>query len=191
LGLFFLVRSREFKILELHSESASLREVISASPSWWTPTTKAKAIVGLVLALRFWHSLGLVQGRLTTNNIVFDSNHQIQITDLLCGLSSRDVYGFSSEGWNPKRDIRGFVSILFEIIVGRPLNDETYITADVPMFVSDMIEAGLSNEKRGLSSFRNIFEILKCHDFRIVPGVGSAEVLTFVDWVEQLEQSRE
>jgi hypothetical protein len=83
------------------------------------------------------------------------------------------------------------VSILFEIVVGCPANDEAAIPADVPTFVSEMIEVGLSSESRSLSSFRDIFETLKRHDFGIVAGVDSAEVLRFVGWVEFLEESRE
>jgi tRNA A-37 threonylcarbamoyl transferase component Bud32 len=40
---------------------------------------KAKTVAGIVLALRFAHSLGLVHGQLTTNNIVFDSDHCIEM----------------------------------------------------------------------------------------------------------------
>jgi hypothetical protein len=62
---------------------------------------------------------------------------------------------------------------------------------DVPTFVYEMIKSGLSGEWRRLSSFQNIFETLKQHNFEIVSGVDSAEVLSFVGWVEELEQSRE
>jgi hypothetical protein len=102
-----------------------------------------------------------------------------------------EVCGFSSEGWTPKRDIRGFVSVLFEIIVGRAPNDEADIPADVPMVVSDMSKAELSSEMGRCFSFLNIFETLKSHDFKIIAGVDSAEVVAFVDWIEQLERSRE
>jgi hypothetical protein len=54
-----------------------------------------------------------------------------------------------------------------------------------------MIEAGLWGESKILFSFRNVFEILTSHDFKIVAGVDSAEVSAFVDWVEEVEQSRE
>jgi hypothetical protein len=144
-----------------------------------------------VLGLRFAHSLGLIYGCLTTNSIVFDLNHRIQIIDFLRDLSGQGIRGFSDEGWNPTTDVRGFVSILFEIVVGGPASDEAAVAADVPEFVSEMIEAGLSGESRRLSSFQDIFETLKQHDFGIVAGVDSAEVLDFVGWIEFLEQSRE
>jgi hypothetical protein len=106
-------------------------------------------------------------------------------------LSALEVCGFSNEGWNPTTDIRGFVSVLFEIIVGRPPNDEADIPAGVPILISDMIETGFSSEMGRRSSFLNVFETLKSHNFKIVSGVDSAEVVAFVDWIEELEQSRE
>jgi serine/threonine protein kinase len=191
IGFVLSSGSRELKVMGLYSEYVSLSEVIAVSPRWWTPTAKAKAVAGLVLGLRFAHSFGLIHGCLTTKNIVFDSNHQIQITNFLNCLSGREFCGFSVEGWNAATDVRGFVSLLFEIIVGHPANDEMSIPADVPNFVSEMIEAGLSRKSRRLSSFRDVFEILKQHDFGIVAGVDSADVLSFIGWVELLEQSRE
>jgi hypothetical protein len=87
-------------------------------------------------------------------------------------------------------DIRGFVSILFETVVGRLATDEVDIPTNIPNFVSEMIKTGFSREWRRLSSFRDIFEILKQHNFEIVSGVDSVEVSPFVEWVEFLEHSR-
>jgi hypothetical protein len=134
----------------------------------------------IALALRFWHSFGLIHGRSTTNNIVFDSNHHVQITNLVYELSGRDISGFSGAGRNPKWDTRGFGSVLFEIIDGRLRNDEAGIRADIPMFLSAMIEETLSRESSSPSSFRNAFEILKSYDFRLVAGVdcfGNTKVI--------------
>jgi hypothetical protein len=73
---------------------------------------------------------------------------------------------------------------LFEIVVGRPAKDEAEILADVSRFFSEMIQSRLSVEWRRQSSFRYIFETLKQHDFEIVSGVDSSEVLSVVGWVE-------
>jgi hypothetical protein len=72
LGLFFAAGSRELKVLGLSSEHESLFEVIGTSPVCGTPTAKAKAkaVAGLVLGVRFAHSLGLVDGHLTPTNSV-------------------------------------------------------------------------------------------------------------------------
>jgi hypothetical protein len=76
-----LTISGELKIVGLYSEGSSLSEVISENPIWWTATAKAKAVAGIVLALRFAHSLGLIHGHLNSKNICFDLDHQIEITD--------------------------------------------------------------------------------------------------------------
>jgi hypothetical protein len=57
--------SQELKIARLYEESSSLAEVLSINPVWWTPTMKAKTIIGIVPGLRFAHSLGLLHGPLT------------------------------------------------------------------------------------------------------------------------------
>jgi hypothetical protein len=49
--------SGELKIIGLYSEGSLLSEVISEDPIWWTATAKAKAVAGIVLGLRFAHSL--------------------------------------------------------------------------------------------------------------------------------------
>jgi hypothetical protein len=61
--------------------------------------------------------------------------------------------GFSGEGWNPATDVRGSLSLLFQMTVGRFPNDKASIAVDVPQFISKMIEVGFSNESRRLSSF--------------------------------------
>jgi serine/threonine protein kinase len=102
---------RELKIVRLFLEGCSLSEVISANPVWWTPTMKAKAVVGIALALRFAHSLGVIHGNLNSNNIRFDRDNRIQITNF--GLihlevqegktvAGKDIF---CEGWTPQVDV--------------------------------------------------------------------------------------
>jgi hypothetical protein len=84
-------------------------------------------------------------------------------------------------------DIRGFASILFEIIVGHPstlpgvVNDEINLPSDIPIFVRELIVANQSSEPEIGQSFNNIFDVLKENYFRIVSGVDSADVLAFVE----------
>jgi hypothetical protein len=105
IGFVFAAGLRELKGVGMSSESASLFDILKASPVWWTPIAKSKAVAGLVLCLRVAHGLGWIHGRFTTNNIVFDFNHGFEITDSLSGLSGDGLSGFSREGWNPKTDI--------------------------------------------------------------------------------------
>jgi hypothetical protein len=125
-------------------------------------------------------------------------DHQIQITDF-CGIglevceSEKEKGVLSSEGWSPDQDISEFALILFEIIVGHPMmlsgvaNSQTTLPSDVPMFVLELIEARQSRGFGMVRSFNDIFDILKHNDFKILSGVDSADVLTFVRWVESFE----
>jgi serine/threonine protein kinase len=182
----------------LYLDGCSLTEVHSLNPSWWTSTVKAKTVAGIVLALRFAHSLGLVHGHLTGNNILFDLDHCIRILDfkpilLEFGESESEnedgtqFGGFSGEGWTLERDIQAFVSILFELVFGRPPQGEASIPADIPSFVSRIIKSGLSPLSGMNYSFNTILDILKQNNFEIEDGVDSAEVSSFVNWVESAE----
>jgi hypothetical protein len=151
-----------------------------------TSTAKAKAIAGIVLSLRFCHGLGLIHGHLNLKHIVFEVDHRIQIsdfspTDLRYRQHGTDGGVLSDEGWSMDADIRGFALIPFEIVVAYPLPlsevlvDETIIRSDLPMFVSIR------------RSFNNILDLLKNIHLRIVSGVDSVDVLTFLQWVESYE----
>jgi hypothetical protein len=197
---------QEFKILRLYLEGCSLAEVVSANPVWWTSTVKAKVVAGIVVGLRFAHSLGLVHGHLTGNNILFDSNHNIQIVDFnpivlefgemetegedeveTKSDAQTQLRGFSGEGWTLERDIQAFASILFELVLEHPPHAEAFIPTHIPDFVSMIIKAGLSARSRTRYSFNTILEMLKEHNFQIEDGVDSAEVSAFVKWVESSE----
>jgi hypothetical protein len=95
---------------------------------------------------------GLVHGGLRASNILFDSDHCIQIVDfqliqLKVGESEDEEWtqlgGFSGRRWTPEKDIEAFASILFELVVGRPATGEISFPSDIPAFVSMIIETGL------------------------------------------------
>jgi hypothetical protein len=62
-----VVRSplQELQIVGQYSSGDSMSEVLSGSPEWWTPTTKVKEIVSIVLSMRFAHSFGMLHENLT------------------------------------------------------------------------------------------------------------------------------
>jgi hypothetical protein len=60
IGVVLPSRLQELQNVRQYSSGGSLSEVISASPEWWTPTSKVKAIVGIVLSMRFAHSFWLL-----------------------------------------------------------------------------------------------------------------------------------
>jgi tRNA A-37 threonylcarbamoyl transferase component Bud32 len=187
IGFVFRVESsglRELKIVGLSIEGCSLRDVVLSNPVWWTPTVKAKAVVGIALGLQFGHSFGMIHGRLNSNTILFDESHRIQITDF--GLIDFEMQGSESgtgsdvfcEEWNAQADIDAFGSLFIEIMVDQ----------DVPDFVSKMIEAIGSRDYEEINSMNHIVDILKTNEFEIETDVDSVEVWEFVHWVENWEE---
>jgi hypothetical protein len=75
-------------------------------------TTKAKAIAGLALGLRFGHSLGLLHGHLTSNNVNRLAEQDWNNSEKV------DIGGFSEKCWTLMADIREFAEILSVIAVG-------------------------------------------------------------------------
>jgi hypothetical protein len=88
----------------------------------------------------------------------------------------------------PTADVRAFAEVLSEITmsgskvkgVNRP---------DVPGFVVQIIERGLSGDSRKANSFLEILETLKQNRFEIGAGAECDEIAKFVSWVELSEQS--
>jgi hypothetical protein len=199
IGVDLQLPSRELKIVEMSRRGSSLLQVVSSSPEWWTPTAKAKAVVGLVLGLRFAHSFGQVHGHLTENDIDLDENGMIEIKDFcmndLYEFESDkggmvDLGGFSRESWKPNADIQAFSRILSAIVF------ETFACQDgrdrdIPLFVSKIIAQGQPGNLRGMESLTDIFEILKQKDFKILAGVDVEEVSNFASWIESSERLTE
>jgi serine/threonine protein kinase len=110
---------REFKTVRLYATESSLADVLLNAPLWWTPTVKAKAVVGIALGLRFAHGLGLLHGAVRASNILFDADRRIQIADFSpTRLETGEVEPFLGEELAPTVDISAFASLLFEIAVG-------------------------------------------------------------------------
>jgi serine/threonine protein kinase len=107
----------QLKIGRLHATDGSLAEVVSSNRVWWTPTAKVKAVVGIALALRFAHGLGLLHGGVKARNVLFDGGGRIQIADF---SPMRRAVGFSEEGWSPRADVSAFAMLLFEVTAGCP-----------------------------------------------------------------------
>jgi hypothetical protein len=51
IGFVFASGSQELKVLRLFSTISLLGEIVRENPVWWTPTAKARAVVGLVLGI--------------------------------------------------------------------------------------------------------------------------------------------
>jgi serine/threonine protein kinase len=103
---------REFKTVRLYAIEGSLADVLPNSPVWWTPTVTAKAVVGIVLGLRFAHGLGLLHGAVKASTILFDADWRIQIADFSpIRLETGEVEPFSGEELAPAADVSAFVSL--------------------------------------------------------------------------------
>jgi serine/threonine protein kinase len=148
------------------------------------------------MGLRYAHSLGLLHGNLTGNNILLDFNGLVQIRDFCMSdfaelVSNPDVRvnlgGFSGESWSPSSDIQAFSRILSEIVVGASAGQGGF-DPSVPSFVSWLIEKGQSPDLKTMKSFLDIFEILKRNQFRIMEGVNIEEISNFVNWIEWSER---
>jgi serine/threonine protein kinase len=171
---------REFKTVRLHAAGGSLADILLNPPAWWTPTATAKAVVGIALALRFAHGLGLLHGAVKAGNILFNADRRIQIADFSAiRLESGEVEPFSGTEWTPAADVSAFASLLVEIATGA--SGASRASAAVPEFVSRMIEDA--------QSFVDIVERLKANRFEIMAGVDCEEVSAFVTSVESAEQS--
>jgi serine/threonine protein kinase len=192
IGVIFRSRLQELQIVRQHSSGGSLSEVLLRSPEWWTPTAKAKAIVGIVLSMRFAHSFGLLHGYLTEDKVVFDDSGLIQICDFCVNHFSKvvsdseaiaEVGGFSGENWRPTVDIRAFAYLLSRIVIGNSV-EERGCSESIPAFILKMIDKGQASDSNAKLSFVGIFEILKDNNFRILEGVDPKEVSNFVSWIE-------
>jgi hypothetical protein len=196
IGIVLPLGLRVLKIVEVPLSSNSLLEVVSSSPEWWTPTAKAKVIVGVVMGLRFVHSFGLLHGNLTMNNIRLGEEGVIEITDFFMKSFEDEesdeccteyLENLSGEGLRPNADVRAVGRILWEIAVGRS-SDQCELNRSFPSFVLELIEEGQSTDLRPTKSFADIFETLEENDFRIVQGVDVMEVSKFVNWIEWCER---
>jgi hypothetical protein len=102
--------------------------------------SSGRAFAGPLVCARPWLDPRLFNVRQS----FFDLNYCVQIGEFLCSLSRTAIRGLSGDWWPPETAIRGFVSVLFQIIVVRGVNDNPDIPAEAPLFVSDMIETGVS-----------------------------------------------
>jgi hypothetical protein len=117
LTIAFLEGKGELEIGRLSAAGGSLAKVVLSNPVWWTPTPKARAAVGIALALRFEDCLGLLHGALKADNAIFDGEGRLRLTDF---RPMRWGGGFSGKRWSPRPDISAFGMLRFDIVAGRP-----------------------------------------------------------------------
>jgi serine/threonine protein kinase len=191
-----------------------------------------RIIAGIVLALRFLHSQNVVHRDLTPENILIDFDWNVRICDFGCSVSP--VYPqpvlpmdrIQSQLWRtidcrygapeccrnmivpasetPQADVFSFGSILYELIIGRPIFPKDVrpytvvailgmddwrpsIPHDTIPEAAQLIRDCLAINYRDRPSFIDILHRLKAVGFKLVPGVNSAKITTFVNTIEEIE----
>jgi serine/threonine protein kinase len=204
--------SKPLKIGRPYYDCGSLEEVLSDNPVWWTRTAKAKAIAGIALGMETAHRFGIVHGSLKPNNILFDENHCVHIVDfgLSCFESSGRQKGETDDRTGlqelldaMKADAFSFTSMLFDILIDRPvsvhsleMDDEEKLRIDkgehrmipeyVRRFARDLIENRWCESEWERRPFEEIVDLMKQNHFDFSEEVDICEVQEFVKTVEDL-----
>jgi serine/threonine protein kinase len=200
-GIVFPTDSTNFTIATRYCENGSLKDITANPPSWWTPTAKSKAIVGIVHGMRFAHSFGCAHGALKSSNILFDKDGCVQITDLCSSRLQERVMKKPLDEGQVLVDVVAFCSILFEILIGRSVfarrspRDEG-VTEWVENGERVVIPSVIPSSMRGFfvgegsvrllftPSFQKIYDEMKRNDFDIVKGNDENEVSRFARFLE-------
>jgi hypothetical protein len=69
IGVVLPSPSCELQIVRMYYHASSLSDVILVLAKSWIPTAEVKAVVALVLRLRFSRTFGLLHSHLTVNNL--------------------------------------------------------------------------------------------------------------------------
>jgi sterile alpha motif and leucine zipper-containing kinase AZK len=180
-------------------------------------TRIAKIISGIVLAMRYIHSCGIIHRSLPPANILLDWNWNIRITNFghshscehsAVGLLFGDPRCPPPEVYFdvivPENDVFSFGLILYELIVGRSafpydmgsdqITGELVLRdwrAEIPKYVrtemAELISDCLANNFKRRPSFSDILERLKEIEFKVIAGVNSSKVSEFVKTIEANE----
>jgi serine/threonine protein kinase len=182
---------------------------------WWIATTKSIVLTGIVLAMIHAHDRDVLHGNLNPNCILLDDNHRPKLCDFGIKQLSRSTQQSVlmqylapeiRESLTTKADVFAFSLILYEVVVNK--REEVVATEvkdqleqviaisevgpenrwslpNVPIFVAKLIVRGLARNPAERPSIEDIFDEFEKHDFKILPGVDSAEVRAFAEWVEE------
>jgi serine/threonine protein kinase len=190
-----------------------LHQVQQGKPQlFWTDTGIAIIVCEVVASVEFMHLQEFVYRDLKPANILIDSEGRSRIADFgsskfierATHLSENyqgtfqyqapELYG--EDPYTEKIDVFSFALVLYEILVGRPVNSATLSEFQVMKKVCSKIRAdlpgGMYDDVKSLitrcwsanpgerSSFSNILVELKRIRFMILPGVNSASVDLFL-----------
>jgi serine/threonine protein kinase len=154
------------------------------------------------------HDRDVVHGNLNPNYILLDSNHRPQICHFGMNQPPAFVRYLAPEVRPTKKaDVFAFSLILYEVIdkksgsvatevkddleramaVSEAAPENRWELPNVNIFVAKLIVRGLSGNPAERPSIEDILDEFENHDFKILPGVDSAAVRAFAEWVEEAQ----
>jgi serine/threonine protein kinase len=179
------------------------------------PNRIARIIVGIVLAMRYIHSCGVVHRDLNPGNVLLDWDWNVKIANFGRSTSrevrtrnwcSADLHYSAPECYEnesgPKCDVFSFGLILYELIVGKEAFPKEWpelrvmkelvieefrpdIPASVLPDVRKLISDCWAQDPGERLSFRGIFERLKSMQFQVIADVNRLKVDKFVKDVKE------
>jgi serine/threonine protein kinase len=191
----------------------------------WNATGIAKLVCGIVMGMQFIHAKGFIHRDLKPANILINGDGQALIGDF--GTSCNPDCDYSRSGetgtvqyaapemfeeveHTAKVDVFSFGSILYEILVGRPVFSmdrpteakfeafkvlQDILSGRMPSIPSsvlpamrDLIQRCWKLNADDRPSFDDIFRELEANHFAIVAGVETSKVSGYVAGVRNWEQ---
>jgi serine/threonine protein kinase len=189
------------------------------APSFWTPTGRAIIVCGIALGMRYIHSKGFIHRDLKPANILIDGNGHALISDF--GTACRQSYDttltadtgtvhyaapemfYEDRGCTTKVDVFSFGSILFEILLEKPVVGRSVLTFPIMRELlagrmppvpeacgarmQNLIQRCWSMRPELRPSFDAIIREFANNRFDIVPGAELGRVRDYVEGVSKWE----
>ena len=200
----------KYVLFTRYMPGGSLHKVIQSHDSWFDSTRRTIIVCGIVLAMKYWHSQGVVHTDLKPLNVLLDENHYPYVCDFGSGVAEDIIRSQPCTSLNytapelveddpqydPKNDVFSFGIMLYEIVTGEqanPKNTPLFILQGnrpkIPDGVSELARSLIvtcwSQEIEPRPTSEKILSRLKRHRYRLFADVDSDAVQRYVDMIEQ------